>query len=73
VRRAFRKKHSNESEFYFGGKDRRRFHGFVTIGREPDGADYEAWLFEQLLNDPEAESESSTAFSRNIQISWLRQ
>ncbi len=54
VRRAFHKKNSNESEFYFGGKDRRRFHGFVTIGRERDGADYEAWLFEQLLNDPKA-------------------
>lgn len=54
VRRAFRKKNSNESEFYFGGKDRRQFHGFVTIGRERDGADYEAWLFEQLLNDPKA-------------------
>jgi hypothetical protein len=54
VRGAFRKKNSNESEFYFGGKDRRRFHGFVTIGREPDGVDYQAWLFEQLLNDPEA-------------------
>lgn len=52
VRRAFRKKDSNESEFYFGGKDRRRFRGFVTIGREMDGADYEACLFEQLLNDP---------------------
>jgi hypothetical protein len=34
VRRAFRKKNSNESEFYFGGKDRRHFHGFVTIGRD---------------------------------------
>ena len=54
VRRAFRKRNSKESEFYFGGKDRRRFHGFVTIGRERDGADYEAWLFEQLLNDPKA-------------------
>ncbi len=54
VRRAFRKKNSNESEFYFGGKDKRRFHGFVTIGREQEGADYEAWLFEQLLNDPRA-------------------
>jgi hypothetical protein len=54
VRRAFRKRNSKESEFYFGGKDRRRFHGFVTIGRERDGADYEGWLFEQLLNDPKA-------------------
>ena len=54
VRRALRKKNANESEFYFGGKDRRRFHGFVTIGREHDGADYQAWLFEQLLNDPKA-------------------
>lgn len=54
VKRAFRKRNSRESEFYFGGKDRRRFHDFVTIGREPDGADYEAWLFEQLLNDPKA-------------------
>ena len=37
VRRAFRKKHSNESEFYFGGKDRRRFHGFVAVNvPEPD-------------------------------------
>lgn len=54
VKRAFRKKNSNESEFYFGGKDRRCFHGFVTIGREPDGAGYEARLLEQLLNDPKA-------------------
>jgi hypothetical protein len=54
VRRAFRKKTSNESEFYFGGKDKRRFHGFVTIGREQAGADYQAYLFEQLLNDPKA-------------------
>jgi hypothetical protein len=54
VRRAFRKTTLSESEFYFGGKDKRRFHGFVTIGRERDGADYEAWLFEQLLNDPKA-------------------
>lgn len=54
IRRAFRKRNSKESEFYFGGKDRRRFHGFVTIGREREGADYEAWLLEQLLNDPKA-------------------
>jgi hypothetical protein len=54
VRRAFRKRNAHESQFYFGGKDRRRFHGFVTIGREDDGADYEAGLFEQLLNDPKA-------------------
>ncbi len=54
VRRAFRKRNSKESEFYFGGKDRRHFHGFVTIGREREGADYEAELFEQLLNDPKA-------------------
>jgi Domain of unknown function (DUF4263) len=54
VRRAFRTKNSNESEFYYGGKDRRRFHSFVTIGRDREGADYEAWLFEQLLNDPKA-------------------
>jgi hypothetical protein len=54
VKRAFRKRNSNESEFYFGGKDRRRFHGFITVGRELDGADYQAYLFEQLLNDPKA-------------------
>jgi len=54
VRRAFRKRNSKESEFYFGGKDRRHFHGFVIIGREREGADYEAELFEQLLNDPKA-------------------
>lgn len=54
VKRAFRKKSSSESEFYFGGKDKRRFNGYVTIGRERDGADYEAWLFEQVLNDPKA-------------------
>jgi len=54
VKRAFRKKNSIESEFYFGGKDKRRFHSFVTIGRERDGVDYEAWLFERLLNDPQA-------------------
>jgi hypothetical protein len=54
VRRAFRKRNSKESDFYFGGKDRRHFHGFVTIGREQDGADYEASLFEQLLNNPRA-------------------
>jgi len=54
VKRAFHKKDSNESEFYRGAKDRRRFHGFVTIGREQDGVDHEAQLFEQLLNDPQA-------------------
>jgi hypothetical protein len=54
VRRAFRKRNSDESEFYFGGKDKRRFHNFVTIGRDHDGADYQALLFEQLLNDPKA-------------------
>ena len=54
VKRAFHKKNPNESEFYFGGKDKRRFRGFVTIGREPDGADYQALLLEQLLNDPRA-------------------
>jgi hypothetical protein len=54
VKRSFRKKDSNESEFYFGGKDRRRFHGFVAIGREHDGADYQALLFEQLLNNSKA-------------------
>jgi hypothetical protein len=52
VKRAFHKKNSKESEFYYGAKDRRKFHGFVTIGREQDGVDYEAKLFEQLLNDP---------------------
>lgn len=51
VKRAFRKKDWNESEFYFGGKDRRRFTGYVTIGRDLDGADFEGCLFEQLLND----------------------
>lgn len=54
VKRAFRKKDSHESEFYFGGKDKRKYRGFVTIGREMDGADYEAYLFEQLLNDPKS-------------------
>jgi Domain of unknown function (DUF4263) len=53
VRRAYCKKAAAlESEFYCGKGDRRRFHGFVTIGRETDGMDYEARLFEQLLNDP---------------------
>jgi len=52
VKRAFHKKTSGESEFYYGGKDKRRFHGFVTIGRDNDGIGYEALLFEQLLNDP---------------------
>jgi hypothetical protein len=54
VKRAFRKKNANESEFYYGGKDRRRFKGYVTIGREQEGVDYEAALLEQLLNDPNA-------------------
>jgi hypothetical protein len=52
VKRAFHKKTSDESEFYYEGKDKRRFHGFVTIGRDNDGVGYEALLFEQLLNDP---------------------
>jgi Domain of unknown function (DUF4263) len=52
VKRAFHKKTSDESEFYYGGKDRRRFRGFVTVGRDDDGVGYEAQLFEQLLNDP---------------------
>jgi hypothetical protein len=54
VRKAFHKKNSRESEFYFGGKDKRRFHGYVTIGRDSEGIDYEALLFEQLLNDPKS-------------------
>jgi hypothetical protein len=54
VKRAFHKKISNESEFYYGGKDKRRFRGYVTVGRESEGIDYEALLFEQLLNDPKA-------------------
>jgi hypothetical protein len=52
VKPAFQKKDSKESEFYYGGKDRRRFKGYVTIGRDMDGADFEGYLFEQLLNDP---------------------
>jgi len=54
VKRAFRKKGSDESEFYYGGKDKRRFRGYVTVGRDGEGIDYEALLFEQLLNDPKA-------------------
>lgn len=54
VKRAFRKKNANESEFYYGGKDKRTFRGFVTFGRDPDGASYQAQLFEMLLNDPSA-------------------
>ncbi len=54
VKRAFKKRNLDESEFYFGGKDKRRFHGYVTIGRDSDGVGYEARLFEQLLNDPKA-------------------
>lgn len=52
VKRAYRKKNQHESEFYYGGKDKRRFHHFVTIGRDQEGVDYEGLLFEQLLNDP---------------------
>ena len=52
VKRAFHKKDSSETDFYFGGKDRRRFRGYVTIGRDSEGVEYEALLFEQLLNDP---------------------
>jgi len=51
VKRAFHKKRSDESDFYYGGKDKRRFHGFVTVGRDSEGINYEALLFEQLLND----------------------
>jgi hypothetical protein len=42
VKRAFYKKRSDESEFYYGGKDKRRSHGYVTIGRNSEGIDYEA-------------------------------
>ena len=52
VKRAYHKRSERESEFYYGGKDKRRFHGFVTIGRDQEGVDYEALLFEHLLNDP---------------------
>jgi len=52
VKRAYHKKWLDESEFYYVGKDKRRFHGYVTIGRDREGIDYEALLFEQLLNDP---------------------
>ena len=34
VKRAYHKRSERESEFYYGGKDKRRFHGFVTIGRD---------------------------------------
>jgi len=54
VKRAYRKKNRNESDFYYGGGDKRRFRGFVTIGREREGGDYQALLFEELLNDPRA-------------------
>jgi hypothetical protein len=53
VRRAYLKKNANESEYYYGGKDKRRFRGFVTIGRDSEGVAYEAQLFEALLNDRE--------------------
>ena len=62
VKRAYRKKSSNESEFYFGGKDKRRFHGFVTVGRDQEGIDYEALLFEQVLNDPRTGERQIHAF-----------
>jgi antiviral defense system Shedu protein SduA len=62
VKRAFRKKNSNESEFYFGVKDRRRFRGYVTIGRDLDGADFEGCLFEQLLNDPKTREQDVHRF-----------
>ena len=52
VKRAYHKKTSDESEFYFAGRDRRKHRGYVTIGRELEGIGYEASLFEQLLNDP---------------------
>jgi hypothetical protein len=54
IKKAYRKKTADESEFYFSGKDRRRFRGFVTISRDSDGISYEATLFEELLNDPKA-------------------
>jgi hypothetical protein len=47
VPRALHKKSSDESEFYCSGRDRRRFRGFVTIGRGQEGVDYEALLLEQ--------------------------
>jgi hypothetical protein len=52
MKRAFHKKSPHESEFYLRGNDKRRFHEYVTIGRDSEGIDYEALLFEQLLNDP---------------------
>jgi hypothetical protein len=52
VKRAYYKKDASESEYYYGGKDKRRFQGFVTIGRDSEGVEYDAFLFEQLLNDP---------------------
>jgi hypothetical protein len=54
VKKAFHKKNARENEFYFEGKDKRRFRGYVTIGRDDEGVEYEAILFEQLLNDPKA-------------------
>lgn len=52
IKKAYRKKSPRESEFYFGGKDKRRFRGYVTVGRDSEGIGYEALLFEELLNDP---------------------
>ncbi|MEO6817983.1 MAG: Shedu anti-phage system protein SduA domain-containing protein [Edaphobacter sp.] len=51
IKRAFRKKNAHESEFYLGSKDKRRLHEYVTIGRNSEGVNYEAFLFEHLLND----------------------
>jgi hypothetical protein len=53
VKKAYSKKNNRESEFYFSDKDKSRFRGYVTFGRESEGIEYEAKLFEAVLNDPD--------------------
>ncbi len=53
IKRAYRKKNQQESEYYLSGKDKRRFRGFVTIGRESEGVEHEAALLEGDSEQPQ--------------------
>ena len=52
VKWALQKKGNGEDEYYYSSADRRRLSDFVTVHRDLVGIEYEAKLFEELINDP---------------------
>lgn len=43
---------SAENEYYHSSADRRKLHQYVTVHRDVVGIDYDARVFEELINDP---------------------